>query len=187
MSIIHSQPKNLQPKTNTAKSVRGFSLIELLVVACVVAITATVALDRLFWYQGQAEKANMEYTASMIKSGLWMSAASLMMADRGAEIPALAKRNPINLLAQKPDNYLGELDGSKADTLKGGNWFYDVSKQQVVYVVRQRRNFTPTDENDFTVRYGMKVIYAEMEITPDKKVQYIAGITLVPLSKYIWQ
>ncbi len=60
---------------------RGFTLIELIVVVAVVGMLATIALDRLIWFQGQAEKANMEYTASMIKSGLWMSAANLMMAE----------------------------------------------------------------------------------------------------------
>lgn len=128
----------------------------------------------------------MEYTATMVKSGLWMSAASLMMADREKDIPALAERNPMNLLAQRPANYLGEMDGGKAESLEGGNWFYDVSKRQIVYVVGQRRNFTPEVAGDFTVRYGMKVLYGEMELTPGEKVKYIAGITLVPLSKYTW-
>jgi general secretion pathway protein G len=166
---------------------QGFTLIELVMVVCIVAITATVGLDRLFWYQGQAEKINMEYTASMIKSGLWMSAASLMMADRGAEVPTLAQQNPINLLAEKPANYLGELDSSKTEAIKGGNWFYDASSKQVVYVVSQRRNFTPVVADDFMVRYSMKVLYSEMEITKGKQVKYVAGVTLVPLSKYVWQ
>lgn len=160
--------------------------MELIVVISVVAVLATTALDRLFWYQGQAEKAAMEYTATMIKSGLWMSAASLMMAERTSDIPSLAEHNPMNLLAQKPENYLGEIDGSKAESLKGGNWFYDTSKHQVIYVVGQRHYFTPEVPGDFTVRYGMKVLYGEMELAPGNKVTYIAGITLVPLSKYTW-
>jgi prepilin-type N-terminal cleavage/methylation domain-containing protein len=165
---------------------RGFTLLELIVVISVVAITATIALDRLFGYMSQAEKAAMEYNASMIKSGLWMSAASLMMAERTSDIPALAKQNPINLLAQKPANYLGEIDGRKTDSLEGGNWFYDASKHQVIYVVGHRRYFMPEVPDDFTIRYGMKVLYGEMELAPGSKVTYIAGITLVPLTKYTW-
>ncbi|OIR00979.1 hypothetical protein GALL_169430 [mine drainage metagenome] len=168
-------------------SSRGFTLIELIVVVSVVAILATAALDKLFWYQGQAEKASMEYTASMIKSGLWMSAASLMMANRGTEIPALAQQNPINLLAQKPENYLGELDSNNTTLLKGGNWFYDPSKHQVGYVINQRRDFTPAITDDYTVRYGMKVLYSEIELASGKKAPYITGVTLVPLTKYVWQ
>ena len=163
--------------TIRAKASRGFTLIELIVVISVVAVLATTALDRLFWYQGQAEKAAMEYTASMIKSSLWMSAASLMMAERTSEIPALAEHNPMNLLAQKPENYLGEIDGTRTASLASGNWFYDSSKHQVIYVVGQRRYFTPEVPEDFTIRYDMKVLYGEMELAPSNKVSYIAGIT----------
>lgn len=165
---------------------RGFTLLELIVVISIVAITATTALDRLFWYQSQAEKTAMEYNATMIKSGLLMSAASLMMAEKTSDIPALAEHNPLNLLAQKPANYLGEMDGRKTDVLESGNWFYDTSKHQLVYIVEHRRYFTPEVPNDFTIRYGIKVLYGEMELVSGKKVAYIASITLVPLSKYTW-
>ena len=175
--------------SNQVKSPKalGFTLLELVIVVIIVAILATFSLDRLFWYQGQAEKSNMEYTATMIKSGLWMGAASLMMADRNAEIPALAQRNPINLLAQKPDNYLGEFDGTNIAGLKRGNWFYDTAKQQVVYIVGQRHYFVPAVANDFTVKYSAQVIYGEVEIKQGHKTPYIAGITLVPISHYVWQ
>lgn len=165
---------------------KGFTLVELLVVISIVAVMATAALDRLFWYQGQAEKAAMEYTATMIKSGLWMSAASLMMAERTSDIPALTQSNPIDLLAQKPENYLGEVRNVKTELLEDGNWFYDASTHQVVYIVRQRRYFTPEATGDFSVRYGMKVLYGEIDIASGNKVPYIAGVTLVPLSKYTW-
>lgn len=181
MLIVHS----FSPRIS-ARTAHGFTLLELIVVISVVAVLATTALDKLFWYQGQAEKASMEYTATMIKSGLWMSAASLMMSEHTSDIPALAEHNPMNLLAQKPENYMGELDGGKTKLLEGGNWFYDVSKRQVVYVVGQRRYFTPEVSGDFTIRYGMKVLYGEMDIASGNKVSYIAGITLVPLSKYTW-
>lgn len=165
---------------------RGFTLIELVIVISIVAVMSATALDKLFWYQSQAEKAAMEYTATMIKSGLWMSAANLMMANRTAEIPTLMEHNPINLLAQKPDNYLGEIKNADISTLASGNWFYDVNHNQVVYIVAHRQNFIPDKPGDFTVQYGTQVIYSEMELAPDNKVSYITGVTLAPLSKYRW-
>lgn len=168
------------------KAVRGFTLLELIVVICLVAILGATALDRLFWYQGQAEKASMDYTATMIKSGLWLSAADLMMANRNADIPALATHNPINLLAQKPENYLGELNSNDIRSLASGNWFYDSAKHQVVYIVKYRQNFTPDIAGDYTVKYGMQVLYGEMELASGNKVSYITGVTLVPLNKYSW-
>lgn len=165
---------------------RGFTLIELVIVISIVAILSATALDKLFWYQSQAEKAAMEYTATMIKSGLWMSVAGMMMDNRTTEIPSLMEHNPINLLAQKPDNYLGEIKNADASTLASGNWFYDINHHQVVYIVAHRRNFIPDKPGDFTIRYGMKMIYSEIESTPKHKASYVAGIALVPSSKYTW-
>jgi general secretion pathway protein G len=165
---------------------RGFTLLELIVVISIVAVMATAALDRLFWYQGQAEKTAMEYTATTIKSGLWMTAASLMMAEHTTDIPALTMRNPIDLLAQKPENYLGELPNVKTELLEGGNWVYDKATHQIIYIVRQRRYFKPETAGDYSVRYGMKVLYGEIALTPTNKASYIAGVTLIPLSKYTW-
>ena len=181
MSTVHA----FLPEIRVGYS-RGFTLLELIVVISVVAVLGTTALDRLLWYQGQAEKASMEYTATMIKSGLWVSAASLMMSEHTSDIRSLATHNPINLLAQKPENYLGEFDNGKTESLESGNWFYDASKHQVVYIVGQRHYFTPEVAGEYTVRYGMKVLYSEIELAPDNKVTYITGITLMPLSKYTW-
>jgi len=170
----------------TNKVSKGFTLVELVVVISIMAVMATAALDRLFWYQGQAEKTAMEYTATMIKSGLWMKAASLMMSEHTSGIPTLTEQNPIDLLAQKPENYLGEMRNVKIEMLESGNWLYDASTHQIVYIVKHRRYFKPEVTEDYRVRYGMKVLYGEMDIASGNKVLYIAGVTLVPLSKYTW-
>lgn len=182
MNISHRANPALQMKV-----LRGFTLAELMVVISILAVLAVILLDRLFWYEGQAEKAAMEHTADMIKSGLWMGAADLMMAERTAEIAALAEQNPMRMLAKKPANYLGEISAEQAASLEDGNWFYDADKRQVIYIVRHRRYFTPLLAQDFMVRYGMLVLYADMETAPGNKVAYITGITLVPLSKYRWR
>jgi prepilin-type N-terminal cleavage/methylation domain-containing protein len=169
------------------KKLYGFTLIELVVSISLIAVFSALALNKLFWYQGQAEKANMDYTASTIKSGLWLKAASLMMAERGFEIPALLKQNPFNLLEVKPTNYLGEINENNARSLKAGNWYFDRSNNQIVYIVGQRQHFTPAITDDYSVRFSMEILHGEIETSNGNKVNYVAGITLVPLSYYVWQ
>ena len=61
----------------------GFTLIELIVVVCIVALCAALLLDRLRFYQEAAEKAVMEYTVATLKSALQLRVAALLV--RGEE------------------------------------------------------------------------------------------------------
>jgi len=169
------------------KICRGFTLLEMVIVVCLVAILASMALQKLMWYQGQAEKAAMEYTATMIKSALWLESANMMMTNRADEIVKLVERNPINLLAEKPANYLGEVDVNDISTLAGGNWVYDVRNRQLAYLVGRKTYFTPSQDGGYVVRYGINVLYGEIDLSSGKYEKYIAGITLKPLSSYNWQ
>jgi hypothetical protein len=100
-----------------AKATGGFSLLELSVLISIVAIL----LDRIFWCEGQAEKAAMEHTADMIKTGLWMEAANLTMAEHTSEITAFAKRNSMGFLAQKSVNDLGEINAAQVTSIEADN------------------------------------------------------------------
>ena len=166
---------------------QGFTLLEMLIVVSLVGILAAVALQKLLWYQGQAEKSAMEYTATMIKSALWMESANLMMANRGNEVVALAERNPINLLAEKPANYLGEVDSDNIEELANGNWVYDVRHRQLSYLVSHKTYFKPKQGGNYLVRYKIHVLYGEIEITYGKHEKYVAGVTLKLQSGYDWQ
>ena len=46
----------------------GLTLIELIVVVCIIALCAVLLLDRLRFYQEAAEKAAMEYNVGVVKS-----------------------------------------------------------------------------------------------------------------------
>jgi prepilin-type N-terminal cleavage/methylation domain-containing protein len=48
----------------------GFTLIELIIVICLVAVFMAVALDRLRRYQESAEKSMVELTVASMQSGL---------------------------------------------------------------------------------------------------------------------
>ena len=90
------------------KSQRGFSLLELAVVISVIGILAGTLLSRIDLYQDRAEMAAMENVVGAIRSGLNMKVGHLVATGRSSEMSKLITINPMDLLAQKPANYLGE-------------------------------------------------------------------------------
>jgi prepilin-type N-terminal cleavage/methylation domain-containing protein len=124
------------------RSVRGFSLIELVVALVLVSIFAGVLLERTVYYQELAEKASMEQVAADLRSSVNLRAAELALENRFTELDALALQNPFDLLVRKPQNYLGVLEQPTASA----GWYFDKRAKEVVYFVDLGRYFTP-DEN----------------------------------------
>ena len=86
----------------------GFTLFELIVVVCIVAVMAGILLNRLRLYEEAAEKAAMQQTAAAIKSALQMRVASYMIGGRDNQIENLRNENPVSWLQENPAGYAGE-------------------------------------------------------------------------------
>lgn len=115
--------------------IRGFSLLELVVSLTLVAVLVGVFLDRALYYREQAEKSAMEQVALDVRSSVNLRVAELALDNRYAEIAALPAQNPMDLLASKPPNYLGVLEGRGAPGAGPGNWYFDKKLKEVVYCV----------------------------------------------------
>ncbi len=130
----------------------GFSRLELMVALIFIAIVAAVLLDRLFYYQGLAEKAQVEYTVNRIKSELRLKKAGLLVAGRAQDAALLSQQNPMNWLEDKPDNYVGELAGNGNEEKHSGAWYFDTARRELVYQVRHGRHFQATGSGRKQVR-----------------------------------
>ncbi|MCC7681924.1 type II secretion system protein [Janthinobacterium sp. FW305-128] len=146
---------------------RGFTLFELAVVASVFAILVGVFLNRAGYYQQQAQQLAMAQTLGALRTGLRVQVLQLYLADGRARIPALARQNPFDWLADKPANYLGEFDAPVLDELPGGNWLYDRKEQKIIYLF-SNGNIFPGSELD-AVKF--KVILPGADADIDKLVQ----------------
>lgn len=133
---------------------RGFTLVELVVVVCLVVVLLGIALDRLLRYQELGERAAMEQSLAAINTALTMRFATLVIAGRGTEIEKEAGANPIHLLARPPDNYLGALYAPAAGSLQARSWYYDRESGDLVYVPGRSRYLTepPDAENGLHFR-----------------------------------
>jgi len=125
------------------RRVRGFSLIELVIALTLVAVLGGVLLERTIYYREVAEKANMQQVAADLRSSVNLRVGELMLVNRLTELDALASENPFDLLARKPQNYLGVLDGPSPEQVPPGNWYFDKQSKEVVYSVDLGRYFVP--------------------------------------------
>jgi prepilin-type N-terminal cleavage/methylation domain-containing protein len=162
---------------------RGFTLFELIVVVCIVAILAGTLLSRFWFYQEQAEKAAMEQVAAALQSALDMRLGSMMVRGNLSDAGKLAKENPMDWLVRKPGNYAGEFFDPAQQAVAPGNWVFDLKSRNLIYVVDRGEFFTPGRDGVKWVRYHVNLVY---DREGDKGKQTLAGAVFEPVESYRW-
>ena len=162
----------------------GVSFLEFAVCIAFVGILVVVLLERALYYQEYAEKTAMEWTAGNIRTSLRYKVADLILANRVSDIQTLADENPMNWLAERPPNYLGELDSAPADEPKG-QWYFDRRNRELVYTVNNRRHFSPSSYRDFSVRY--RAMRVSTGAVTDRSSNFAGTwVSLVLVAEYGW-
>jgi len=118
---------------------RGFTLLELLVVICVVALLFGVALDRLLRVQELGERAAMEQNVAAINSALVLKFAAYVIGGHPEKIAGELNQNPVHLLARPPQNYLGELYAPDSKSLPRAAWYFDRQSGDLIYLPERAR------------------------------------------------
>ena len=154
---------------------RGFTLFELAVVVAVVGVLMVVLLSRLSFYRDEAERLAYEQTLNALRTEVQLQSYALVIAGRTKDIAALAGQNPMNWLAQKPPNYLGEIYSPDVKKLVSGNWFFDRSDGKLVYLLNKSNTF---DAQGFDLLQFKVSLSQGAEITHARDT---ARVELVPL------
>ena len=178
--------RSLMPGGARAPAQAGFSLFELVVVICIVAVMAGILLNRLRVYEEAAEKAVMQQTAAAIKSALQMRVAAYLIGGRDNEIENLRQENPVGWLQEKPAGYAGEFFADAYARVPPGSWYFDLSRRELVYVINLGNHFTPGPDGRKWVRYRVRIEYENMpeKGAPPRKVLSAAGFA--PVEPYVW-
>jgi prepilin-type N-terminal cleavage/methylation domain-containing protein len=161
--------------------VRGFTLLELVVVACLVGIFATVALDRLLRYQEVAEKTAMEATIGAIRSAQTLQLASRILHGGLASVPGMEEQNPIDWLAQPPAAYLGTLQDPSVAEIPKGSWYFDLKNKELVYRPQHTRYLLPGPDGTDRIRF--KVV---ARLLPGTPTEGVADLDVRPISPLRW-
>jgi prepilin-type N-terminal cleavage/methylation domain-containing protein len=166
------------------KSSRGFTLIELTVVICIVAVLFYAALDRLFRYQELGERAALQLNLAAVNTALALRFAAYVTMGKPEAIEQEAIRNPIAFLARPPQNYLGELFAPDVGQLPRQSWYFDARSSELVYVPQRARHLRSGPGQPEALRF--KIIFTPAENEPGKP-RVLSQPLIVPEPPFTWE
>jgi general secretion pathway protein G len=129
------------------RSCAGFTLVEGAVVAGLFGILVAILAGRVLAYHAEAERVAVEQLVGTVRTALQVRAAKAMI-ERGEHgLVALRDQNPLDWLARKPSNYLGEYCAPDMHELPSGNWFFDRADGSLVYLFSNNKSFSLETSN----------------------------------------
>lgn len=165
----------------------GFTILELVVVIIVISILSLFAIDRIFAIRIAAEQAAVKQLVGTIKSALGLEVARLALEGKMSAVAKLDKSNPLLLLSQSPNNYIGEKNNGKNIT-QTGVWYFDKNQKALVYNVLYTENFKTSLKGLPRIRHRIKLVYNDRNKNRrfDLRTDGIAGLDLIPVEKFSW-
>ncbi len=164
---------------------RGFTFLELVVVIAIISILAVVALNYYYKLLVDVERTSMEHDLGVMRSAVSMQVAGHFAAGNMAGLKDLIDSNPMDLLAEKPNNYLGVISHYRLEDIEPGSWFYDGQAGVLVYLVRNQLYFETGLKGPARVNFKIFPVYSDRK-QKDGVRKYISGLTLKSLQPYRW-
>lgn len=167
---------------NWSPGARGFTLLELALALAIFGTLVAVLLTRLNDYQEAAEKAAMELTLQLVKTGLQLRLAELILANREAEAQRLEEEDPMRWLEEKPANYAG----AYREPPERGRWYYDAGARDLVYVpATGSRLEAPRVAGVKQLRFRARLLRGRVR-SAGGAVERVEGVRLAPAHPYRW-
>jgi general secretion pathway protein G len=168
---------------NVKPRLRGFTLLELAIAIVAICALAAVLLGRLVYYQEMAEKAAMESTVRLVKTGLQLRLAELIATNRQGEAAALEIVDPTHWLDARPANY----GGAYGNAPERGKWYFDAVRRELVYVVNSGdRLEIGTGAPAGEIRFRARLLKDRLKVG-GATVESVTAVTLVPVAPYRWR
>lgn len=162
---------------------RGFTFLELVVVIAVISVLAVAALNHYYKLLVDVERTSMEHDLGVMRSAIGMQVAGHYVTGNMVGLKKLVGSNPMDLLAEKPNNYIGVLGQIRLDDIDKGQWFYDRKEGVLIYLVRNQLYFETELNPPVRARFKILPVYSD-RAGGDRN--YISGLTLKALEPFRW-
>lgn len=140
----------------------GFTLLELVVVIVIISTLLVTAITRLLPYLDEAERVSVLTIESQLKNTLVMEAAQRIVRGESASISELEQINPMALMLQAPDNYIGEQRSSR-DSVPQKRWYFDPDRKRLVYRIGEPYTLTDRDRHWQDPEFEVRVIFNDRD------------------------
>ena len=151
----------------------------------IISVLGFVALNRYYKLLVDVERTSMEHDLGVMRSAISMQVADYFVSDRMAELPELIHSNPMDLLAGKPNNYLGEMVRYRIEDIEKGNWFFDSRNGILIYTVNNQLYFETQLDEPFRARFQIEPVYSS-RAGEGETGRYLSGLVLQALEPYRW-
>lgn len=175
---------NLSQLSSRSKQ-RGFTFLELVVVISIISILGVVALNYYYKLMVDVERTSMAHDLGVMRSAIGIQVAGHFVSGNMAGLNKLIDSNPMDLLAEKPNNYLGVISHYKLEEIEKGSWFYDNRSQTLIYLVRNQLYFETELAQPARARFKVFPVYSDREHKGGVK-KYLSGLTLKEIEPYRW-
>jgi len=164
---------------------RGFTLFELIVVITIISVLAVFALNYYRKLLIEVEQSTLEYNLGSLRSALSMRFAENFVAGKTQDLIVLVGSNPMELLAEKPKNYLGQISKKDEQPVDPGHWYFDSDSKLLVYLVKNPEHFSSSLSGTPRIRFKLNPVYSE-KLSAGQKIKYISGLELKSVEPYHW-
>lgn len=165
----------------------GFSLLELVVVIIIIGILLVTALNRLLPYLDEAERVSVLTVESQLKNTLVMEAAQRIVRGQYASIAELEQVNPMSLLLEAPDNYIGERRADPAE-VPARRWYFDPDRRRLIYRTGEPYSLTVARRSWPDPEFEVRVFFQDRDtdgvFNPGKDELY--GVRLLRMAGAEW-